>query len=66
MSHGLYSSALDMWSLGCVFGEMLQRVPYLGKSATPHLQVRDWGFVRAWGAARHAVGAGVWAADVGA
>jgi mitogen-activated protein kinase 1/3 len=40
MSHGLYSSALDMWSLGCVYGELLQRVPYLGQSAVPHLQVR--------------------------
>lgn len=39
MSHGQYSSALDMWSLGCVFGELLQRVTYPGKAATPHLQV---------------------------
>ena len=39
MSHGNYSSALDMWSVGCVFGELIQRVPYLGKSSTPHLQV---------------------------
>lgn len=40
MSHGVYSSALDLWSMGCVFGELLQRVPYLGKAATPHLQAR--------------------------
>mmetsp|Transcript_10308 Transcript_10308/g.26851 ORF Transcript_10308/g.26851 Transcript_10308/m.26851 type:complete len:739 (-) Transcript_10308:850-3066(-) len=39
MSHGNYSSALDMWSLGCILGELVQRIPYLGKSSTPHLQV---------------------------
>jgi mitogen-activated protein kinase 1/3 len=39
MSHGRYSSALDLWSLGCVFGEMLQRIPYLGKSSNPNQQV---------------------------
>lgn len=39
MSHGVYTSALDLWSLGCVFGELLQRVPWLGKASTPHLQV---------------------------
>lgn len=40
MSHGGYTEALDIWSLGCVFGELIQRVPYLGKSSTPMLQVR--------------------------
>lgn len=39
MSHGEYTSELDLWSMGCVFGELLQRVPYLGKSSTPMLQV---------------------------
>ena len=27
-------------SAGCVFGELLQRVPWLGKATTPHLQAR--------------------------
>ena len=40
MSRGGYTSALDMWSVGCIFGELLQRVPYLGKATTPHLSVR--------------------------
>lgn len=44
MSRGGYSSAIDMWSLGCIFGELLQRVAYLGKASTPHLQVG----VEAW------------------
>lgn len=35
----LYTSSIDTWSLGCVFGEMLARVPYVGKSSTPQLQV---------------------------
>ncbi|EFJ51093.1 hypothetical protein VOLCADRAFT_88384 [Volvox carteri f. nagariensis] len=39
MSRGGYSSAIDMWSAGCVFGELLQRAAYLGKASTPHLQV---------------------------
>ncbi|GIL46871.1 hypothetical protein Vafri_3743 [Volvox africanus] len=39
MSRGGYSSAIDMWSAGCVFGELLQRAAYVGKAATPHLQV---------------------------
>ncbi|GBF88001.1 Map2 kinase [Raphidocelis subcapitata] len=39
MSRGVYSQAIDIWSAGCVFGELLQRVPWLGKAATPHLQV---------------------------
>lgn len=40
MSRGQYTSAIDVWGAGCVFGELLQRVPWLGKAATPHLQVR--------------------------
>ncbi|GFR43880.1 hypothetical protein Agub_g5009 [Astrephomene gubernaculifera] len=39
MSRGGYSSSIDMWSAGCVFGELLQRAAYVGKAATPHLQV---------------------------
>lgn len=39
MSRGGYSSAIDMWSLGCIFGEMLQRVARVGGAATPALQV---------------------------
>lgn len=39
MSRGGYSSAIDMWSAGCVFGELLQRAAYMGKATTPHLQV---------------------------
>lgn len=36
---GCYSAAIDMWSLGCVFGELLQRVPRVGSAATPALSV---------------------------
>ncbi|KAG2453430.1 hypothetical protein HYH02_001653 [Chlamydomonas schloesseri] len=39
MSRGGYSSAIDMWGAGCVFGELLQRAALLGRAATPHLQV---------------------------
>jgi mitogen-activated protein kinase 1/3 len=39
MSRGGYTSDMDMWSVGCVFGELLQRVAYIGKATTPHLQV---------------------------
>ncbi|KAG2438702.1 hypothetical protein HXX76_005248 [Chlamydomonas incerta] len=39
MSRGGYSSAIDMWSAGCVFGELLQRAALLGRASTPHLQV---------------------------
>ncbi|PNH12770.1 Serine/threonine-protein kinase BUR1 [Tetrabaena socialis] len=38
MSRGGYSSAMDMWSAGCVFGELLHRAAYVGKATTPHLQ----------------------------
>lgn len=41
MSRGGYTSAIDMWSAGCVFGELLNRVAYIGKAATPQLQVSD-------------------------
>ena len=50
MSRGGYTAAIDMWSLGCIFGELLQRIAHLGSAATPNLQaspsqraVGDWG-----------------------
>jgi hypothetical protein len=39
MSRGGYSDAIDMWGVGCVFGELLQRVTYVGSAATPNLHV---------------------------
>ena len=39
MSRGGYSAAMDVWSLGCVFGELLQRVRRVGDAATPALRV---------------------------
>ena len=39
MSRGGYTSAIDMWSLGCIFGELLQRATRVGSANTPHLQV---------------------------
>ena len=30
MSRGGYTAAIDMWSLGCIFGELLQRIAHLG------------------------------------
>ena len=39
MSRGGYTSAIDMWSLGCIMGELLQRVVRVGSANTPHLQV---------------------------
>ena len=41
MSRGGYTAAIDMWSLGCIFGELLQRIAHLGSAATPNLQVRE-------------------------
>ncbi len=43
MSRGGYTSAIDMWSVGCVFGELLQRAIYIGHASTPQLQVGAWG-----------------------
>jgi len=40
MSRGGYSSALDMWGIGCIFGELLQRVAYIGSASNPNLAVR--------------------------
>jgi len=39
MSRGGYTSALDMWSVGCIFAELLQRLSYVGSAATPQLRV---------------------------
>lgn len=39
MSRGGYTSALDMWSVGCIFAELLQRIAYVGSATTPQLQV---------------------------
>jgi hypothetical protein len=39
MSRGGYTSAIDMWSTGCIFGELLQRMARIGIATTPHLQV---------------------------
>ncbi|PNH07661.1 Serine/threonine-protein kinase DCLK1 [Tetrabaena socialis] len=38
MSRGGYSSAMDMWSAGSVFGGLLHRGAYVGKAPTPQLQ----------------------------
>ncbi|KAG1652980.1 hypothetical protein FOA52_013783, partial [Chlamydomonas sp. UWO 241] len=39
MSRGSYSSAMDMWSVGCILGELLQRVIHIGKAVNPNLSV---------------------------
>ena len=39
MSRGGYTFSIDMWSLGCIFGELLQRVAKIGSASTPRLQV---------------------------
>ena len=39
MSRGGYTDSIDMWSLGCIFGELLQRVAKIGSASTPRLQV---------------------------
>lgn len=39
MSRGGYTSAIDVWSVGCIFGELLQRVARVGSATTPHLQI---------------------------
>jgi hypothetical protein len=36
----LRAESIDMWGCGCVFGELLQRVAWIGKATTPQLQVR--------------------------
>ncbi len=39
MSRGGYSNMLDMWSVGCIFGELLQRIARLGSATTPNLHI---------------------------
>jgi mitogen-activated protein kinase 1/3 len=39
MSRGGYTAAIDVWSAGCIFGELLQRLSRVGSATTPHLQV---------------------------
>jgi len=39
MSRGGYTSAIDVWSIGCIFGELLQREAHVGSATTPNLQV---------------------------
>ena len=39
MSRGGYSESLDLWSMGCIFGELLQRVARVGSATTPNLLV---------------------------
>ncbi len=46
MSRGGYTDAIDIWGLGCIFGEMLSRIRYVGSAATPRLQVAPMFAVR--------------------
>jgi len=39
MSRGRYTDAIDMWGLGCIFGEMLARIAYVGSASNFNLQV---------------------------
>ena len=39
MSRGQYSTAVDMWSVGCIMGELLQRVLVAGKRPVPALRI---------------------------
>jgi serine/threonine protein kinase len=39
MSRGRYTDAVDMWGLGCIFGEMLSRMAYVGSAANARLRV---------------------------
>lgn len=39
MSRGRYTDAMDMWGVGCIFGELLQRLAYVGSATTPNLAV---------------------------
>jgi len=48
MSRGSYSSAIDMWSIGCIFAELLQRIVRPGSNITPSLQIAPL-FSVTWG-----------------
>ena len=39
IARGKYSSAMDLWSVGCIFGELLQRMERSGSSFTPKLTI---------------------------
>jgi hypothetical protein len=39
IARGKYTSAMDMWSIGCIFGELLQRMERAGASFTPKLTI---------------------------
>ena len=30
---------MDVWGLGAIFGELLQRIEYLGQASVPYLKV---------------------------
>lgn len=55
MSRGGYTEAIDMWGCGCVLGELLQRVAWIGKATTPQLQV-NCGAARTFGFSALAAG----------
>lgn len=39
LSRGGYTDAVDMWGLGCIFGELLSRISYVGSSHNTKLRV---------------------------
>lgn len=39
IARGKYSAAMDMWSVGCIFGELLHRMERAGSSFTPKLTI---------------------------
>ena len=39
IARGQYSAAMDMWSVGCIFGELLQRMERTGSAFTPKLTI---------------------------
>lgn len=39
IARGKYTAAMDMWSVGCIFGELLQRMERAGASFTPKLTI---------------------------
>jgi serine/threonine protein kinase len=39
INRGRYDAAMDMWSVGCIFGELLHRMERSGSSFTPKLTI---------------------------
>ena len=39
MSRGNYTDAVDIWGLGCIFGELLSRISYVGSTSNSKLRV---------------------------